>query len=115
MQAGPDLRGGPALEPQPCGAEANAQVQLIGVSLQRWRQGDDQLESLAEMRNRLGQGHALQCQLAGILPQRNGAFSTARSSQMMRQYLGFGSFDVRKLLLDHPGDLRMQFLAAALE
>src|SRR4051812_11809016 len=33
MQAGPDFWGGPTLQPQPCGAEAGAQLQLTRVSL----------------------------------------------------------------------------------
>ena len=45
----------------------------------RTRQGRDQFEPLVEMGDRLGQGHALQCQLAGGLPERNCSLSEARS------------------------------------
>jgi len=34
---------------------------------------------------------------------------------MVRQHLGFGGRDVRKTLLDHPRDLGVQLLSAALE
>ena len=74
MQAGPDFRGGPAFEPHPRGAKADAQLQFAGVSFRRPRQGGDQFEPLVEMGDGLGQRHALQRQLAGCLPKRNGGF-----------------------------------------
>ena len=63
----------------------------------------------------LGQGHALQRQLASGLPERNGGFGKARGREVMRQHLGFGGLDVREALLDHAGDLGVQLLSAALE
>ena len=63
----------------------------------------------------IGQGHALQGQLASGLPERNSRFGTARFRQMMRQHLGFSGLDAREALLDHPRDLGVQLLAAALE
>ena len=66
---------------------------LVSRSDERGRVGD-QFEPLVEMGNRLGQGHALQCQLARGLPQRNGGFGMARSSQVMRQYFRLGGHDV---------------------
>ena len=60
----------------------------------------------------LGQRHALQRQLAGGLPQRNGSFGKARCREVMRQHLGFGGLDVREALLDHTRDLAVQLLSA---
>ena len=50
-----------------------------------------------------------------LLPERNGRFSQARSSEVMRQHLGLGVLDVREALLDHPRDLAVQLLSSALE
>ena len=63
----------------------------------------------------LGQGHALQRQLAGGLPERNGGFGKARCRQVMGQHLRFGGLDVREPRLDHACDLAVQLLSAALE
>ena len=98
MQAGPDFRSCPAFERPPRGAKAAAQLQFAGVSLRRPRQGGDQFKPLVEMSDRLGQGHALQRQLAGGLPERNGNFGKARCGEVMRQHLGFGGLDVREAL-----------------
>ena len=50
------------------------------------------------MGNGLGHGHALECQLAGGLPERNGGLGEARSGEMMGQDLRFGGLDVRETL-----------------
>ena len=63
----------------------------------------------------LGQGHALQCQLPGGLPERNGGFGKARSREVMGQHLGFGGLDVREALFDHACDLAVQLLSTAFE
>ena len=60
-------------------------------------------------------GHALQRQLTGGLPERNGGLNKARGREVMRQHLGFGGLDVREARLDHAGDLTVQLLPAALE
>ena len=62
----------------------------------------------------LGQGHALQRQLAGGLPERNGGFGKARGGEVMRQHLGLGRLDVREALLDRAGDLGVQLSARLL-
>ena len=59
--------------------------------------------------------HALQRQLASLLPERNGGFGEARRGEVMGQHLGLGVLDVREALLDHPRDLAVQLLSSALE
>jgi CheY-like chemotaxis protein len=60
-----------------------------------------QFEPLVEIGDSLGQGHALQRQFSGGLPQWNGGFGKARCGEVMGQHLGFGCPDVREALLDH--------------
>ena len=55
----------------------------------------------------LGQGEALQCQLASRLPERNSGFGKARGGEVVRQHLGFGGLDVREQRLDRVRNLAM--------
>ena len=58
VQRVPHLLRRPALECDPGGAQQGTQIHLAGVALRRGRQRGDQLQTLVEIRNRLGEGCA---------------------------------------------------------
>ena len=67
------------------------------------------------MCDRLGERHMPERQAARLLPQRDRLVGQFRLGVVVRQQFGLGRLNVRETLLDHSGDLAVQFLPAPSE